>query len=164
MIILIDGRSGSGKTELGRLLTAENSAPLLRMDDLYPGWHGLAAASAQLPEILRTRRWRRYDWATSALAEWNELGDGDVVVEGCGSLSRQARELADFGVWVEHPTASRKERALAREPAFAEHWHDWATQEDAFIAREHPRHHADLIIDGADVSLAVAGLRAKLGA
>ncbi len=164
MIILIDGRSGSGKTELGRLITAESGAPLLRMDDLYPGWHGLAEASAQLPEILRTRRWQRYDWGSRSLAEWNELGDGDLVVEGCGALSRQSRELADFGVWVEHPTVSRKQRALAREPGFADHWDDWADQEDAFIARERPRDLADQIIDGAKVSLAAAGLRAKLGA
>lgn len=160
MIILIDGRSGSGKTELGRLI----GAPLLRMDDLYPGWSGLAAAAAQLPEIVRTRRWQRYDWATSSLAEWNELGDGDLVVEGCGALSRAARELADFGVWVEHPPASRKQRALAREPDFEAHWDDWARQEDVHIAREHPRELADLIVDGADVTAAAELVRAKLGA
>ena len=158
MILLIDGRSGSGKTELSQL-----GVPLLRMDDLYPGWQGLAAASAQLPEILRTRRWQRYDWATQSLAEWNELGDGDLVVEGCGALSRASRAVADFGVWVEHPTASRKRRALAREPGFAAHWDDWARQEDAHIAREHPRRLADLIVDGADVSAAAHLLRAKLG-
>jgi uridine kinase len=160
MILLIDGRSGSGKTELAKLL----GAPLLRMDDIYPGWGGLRAASEMLPEILRTRRWRRYDWATQSLAEWNELGDGTLVVEGCGALSRASRELADFGLWVEHPAASRKLRALAREPDFDSHWDAWAAQEDAFIEREHPRDLADAIIDGADVSLVVGEWRAKLGA
>jgi uridine kinase len=160
MILLIDGRSGSGKTELGRLL----DAPLLRMDDIYPGWGGLAAAAAQLPEILRSRRWQRYDWASQRLAEWNELGDGDLVVEGCGALSRASRALADFGIWVEHPAASRKQRALAREPEFAAHWDDWAAQEDAFIARERPRALADAIVDGADVSVGVERWRAMLKA
>ena len=160
MILLIDGRSGSGKTELAKLL----DAPLLRLDDLYPGWSGLAAAAAQLPEILRTRRWQRYDWATSTMAEWHELGDGDLVVEGCGALSRASRAVADFGVWVEHPPASRKKRALAREPDFEAHWHEWARQEDDHIAREHPRQLADLVVDGADVTAAAHLLRAKLGA
>ena len=160
MILLIDGRSGSGKTELGRLL----GAPLLRMDDLYPGWGGLLEAADALPRILRDRRWQRYDWATESLAEWHELGDGDLVVEGCGALSRASRAMADFGIWVEHPTASRRARALAREPGFAAHWDDWAAQEHAFIAREHPRDLADAIVDGADVSAAAELWRAKLGA
>ena len=160
MILLIDGRSGSGKTELAKLL----GAPVLRMDDLYPGWGGLAAAAAQLPEILRTRRWQRYEWATQSLAEWNELGDSDLVVEGCGALTRASRALADLGVWVEHPTASRRLRALAREPGFEEHWDDWAEQEEAHLAREDPRRLADLVVDGADVSAAAHLLRAKLGA
>jgi len=160
MILLIDGRSGSGKTELAKLL----DAPLLRMDDLYPGWGGLATASAQLPLVLRTRRWQRWDWATSSLAEWNELGDGDLVVEGCGALSRASRALADLGVWVEHPAASRKQRALRREPSFEAHWHDWAAQEDAHIAAENPRALADIVVDGSDVTVAVAELRAKLWA
>ena len=159
MILLIDGRSGSGKTELGRLL----GTPVLRMDDLYPGWQGLQAAAKQLPEILRTRRWRRWDWASSDFAEWNELGDGDLVVEGCGALTAASRALADFGVWVEHPTASRKQRALRREPDFAAHWDDWAAQEDAHIALNRPRELADLVVDGADVSAGLDGLRAILG-
>lgn len=160
MILLIDGRSGSGKTELAQQL----GAPLLRMDDVYPGWSGLQAAAAMLPEILRARRWQRYDWATSSMGEWHELGDGDLVVEGCGALSRASRQLADLGVWVEHPPASRKQRALTREPLFQAHWDAWAAQEDAHIAAENPRGLADLIVDGADVSVAVAALRAKLGA
>lgn len=160
MILLIDGRSGSGKTELAQQL----GAPLLRMDDLYPGWGGLQAAAEMLPEILRTRRWQRYDWATRGLSEWHQLGDGDLVVEGCGALTRASRQLADFGVWVEHPTASRKQRALAREPSFEPHWDAWAAQEDAHIAAENPRAIADLIVDGDDVSVAVDALRAKLGA
>ena len=160
MILLVDGRSGSGKTELAQQL----GAPVLRMDDLYPGWGGLQAATAMLPDILRTRRWQRYDWATSELCEWHELGEGDLVVEGCGALSRASRQLADFGVWVEHPADSRRERALTREPGFRPHWDAWAAQEDAHIAADNPRDLADLIVDGSDVSVAVRALRAKLGA
>jgi hypothetical protein len=160
VIALVDGRSGSGKTELARLL----GLPILRMDDLYPGWGGLQEAAEALPEILRTRRWQRWDWAASRPAEWNELPDGDLVVEGCGSLTAASRSLADLGVWVEHPASSRRQRALRREPAFAAHWDDWAAQEEAHIARANPRARADVIVDGADVTRAIADLRARLGA
>ena len=158
MILLIDGRSGSGKTELANLLQAE----VLHLDDVYPGWGGLRAASELLPTILRERRWQRYDWATGSLAEWHELGDGDIVVEGCGALSRASRAVADFGIWVQHPSASRKERALRREPHFASHWDEWALQEDAHEAREHPQQLADAIVDGSDVTVDLARWRAMV--
>ncbi len=45
--ILIDGRSGSGKTELARAIVDDwPGAQLVRLDEVYPGWHGLAAASS----------------------------------------------------------------------------------------------------------------------
>jgi uridine kinase len=164
MIMLIDGRSGSGKSELATAITADGTAQVLRLDDLYRGWGGLNGASVELPRVLRERRWQRWDWVASRPAEWHELGDGALVVEGCGALSRAARQLADFAIWVEHPTADRKRRALAREPAYAPHWNDWAAQEVEFIAREHPRDLADAIVDGSDVLIGLDRWRAKLAA
>ena len=72
--ILIDGRSGSGKTELARAIAADwPEAQLVRMDDLYPGWDGLAAGSALVPELLTTGRYRAWDWATGAPGEERRL-------------------------------------------------------------------------------------------
>ena len=89
VVVLIDGPSGAGKSTLAdRILDAWPSAAwpatrpatrptLIRLDDIYPGWNGLAAASAHLTEhVLRPHRaglpgaWRRYDWGTGAPAEW----------------------------------------------------------------------------------------------
>lgn len=169
MIIVIDGRSGSGKTELAAALLAVlpdgalSGAVILHLDDLYRGWGGLADASRALPTIVRDGRWQRWDWATSALAEWHAIdGSRPLVVEGSGALTRATRELADLAVWVEHPTALRKARALAREPDFVEHWDAWAAQEDAHEQAEHPRSLADITLDGSDVSAAAAMIVARL--
>lgn len=154
MILLIDGRSGSGKSELATAIGARvPAAQVVRLDDLYPGWGGLQAGSDRVPDLIRHRRWQRWDWATSTYAEWHDLHDGPLVIEGCGSLSRANRQLADFGIWVEHPDASRRIRALAREPDYAPHWEEWARQEEAFIARERPQARADATVDGADVTV-----------
>jgi uridine kinase len=163
MILIIDGRSGSGKTELASLISEGSHAQVLHLDDLYPGWNGLAAASAQVPGIIQSGRWQRYDWATASLAEWHELSDADLIIEGCGALSRASRELCDFALWVEHPADARRVRALRREPDFASHWDAWARQEDEHIARENPRSLADAIVDGAKVSVGLAQWRAMLG-
>lgn len=152
MIVLVDGRSGSGKSELATLLAERLGAQLVRLDDVYPGWDGLDAASAAVPGILTTGRWRRWDWATSSPAEEHVVDlDRPLVVEGVGALSRASRPLADRALWVELDAATRKRRALARESYFAQHWGAWAAQEDRFIAREDPRSLADAVVDGTDV-------------
>jgi len=160
MILLIDGRSGSGKSELATALS--DLAEVVRLDDVYPGWNGLAAGSALVPSIIRQRRYRRWDWATAGYAEWRELGDGPLIIEGCGALSGANRSLADFGIWVQHPTDDRRRRALVREPDFVDHWDAWAAQEEQFIALERPRERADAEVDGRDVTAELARWRRLL--
>lgn len=153
--MLVDGRSGSGKTEFGRaLVDGWPAAQLLRLDDLYPGWDGLAAASRALPGILRSGRWRSWDWAANRPGRWNELDlSGTVVVEGVGAVSAATCALADHSFWVELDAPARKARALARDgDRYAPHWDSWAAQEVELIAREHPTAIADTILDGTRVA------------
>jgi uridine kinase len=149
-IILIDGGSGSGKTELAAILAPALGAELVRLDDIYPGWDGLEAASRMIPGIIGEHRWRRWDWAADEPAEWHGLDpERTLIIEGCGSLSRANRALATFGIWVELDEPTRKTRALARDgDAYAPHWDRWAAQERAFFERERPDRQADDILAG----------------
>lgn len=152
-VVLIDGRSGAGKSELADRLVADwPRAQLVRLDDLYPGWDGLEAGSAQVAELLDARppRWRAWDWELGAPGEGHRIDRArPLVVEGVGTLSAANRARASLGVWVELADADeRRRRALARDgQAYAPHWERWAAQEDAFIARENPRGRADLVVD-----------------
>lgn len=150
-VVLIDGRSGSGKSVLGEGLAPRLDAQLVSLDDLYPGWGGLAAGSDAVHEtVLRARDpgWVRWDWTAGRPAEWHPVDpDRALVVEGCGALSRANRARASFGIWLELGAEERRRRALDRDgDLFAPHWDEWAAQEDAFIARERPRGLADLVI------------------
>ncbi len=151
-VVLIDGRSGAGKSTLALKLAPLIGAQLVSLDDVYPGWDGLAAGSAAVAEtVLRDRDpgWRRWDWASERPAEWHPVDpSAPIVIEGCGALSRANRALATFGIWVDVPAAERRRRALEREPGFAAHWREWAAQERAHIARERPRSLADIVIAG----------------
>lgn len=156
-VVLIDGRSGSGKTVLGESLAPLLDAQLVSLDDLYPGWEGLEAGSEAVHEtVLRAAvagtsapGWTRWDWAHGRAAEWHPLDpDRAIVIEGCGALSRPNRALATYGIWIELDAAERRRRSSARDHGrFDKFWRPWAAQEDAFIARENPRELADLVID-----------------
>lgn len=152
--ILIDGRSGSGKTELAkRMALALPAAQLVRLDDIYPGWGGLAAGSRHVHEFVFSAsapRWQRWDWEADAPAEWHILDPSrPIIVEGCGALSRANRTLANHGIWVELDEPTRKARALARDgEAYAPHWDAWAAQEATFIERERPQELADQVVEG----------------
>lgn len=161
-IVLIDGRSGAGKSTLASALASElPGAYLLRLDEVYPGWHGLDRASAALPRILRTGAWRSWDWSADRPGQWRRLPTGGLlVVEGVGALSRQSRALADLAVWVELPERERQRRALARDgERYAPYWRMWAAQECRFIARDRPTQLADAILSASDARANLAALR-----
>lgn len=163
--ILVDGRSGSGKTELARsLVDLWPEFQLLRLDDIYPGWGGLDAGSAAVPDILRSHRWQSWDWRRDTAGQWHELDPSrPLVVEGVGAISRASRPLADAALWVDLDAAIRRQRALDRDgDTFAPHWDDWARQEERFIARERPRRLADGRIDGSSAVAALASARVAL--
>jgi hypothetical protein len=164
---LIDGRSGSGKSELATAIAADwPELQLVRLDDLYPGWDGLAQGSAMVAGLLTTARWRSWDWSTDAPGSWRELDPSrPILVEGMGAISRASRPLANAALWIDLDAPSRKARALARDGAlYAPHWDRWAAQEDALIARENPAALADEVVPGPDAAEHAARWRARLRA
>ncbi|WP_166983470.1 ATP-binding protein [Paramicrobacterium fandaimingii] len=157
-IILIDGPSGAGKSTTADAVVAAwpGEAPLLvRMDDVYPGWGGLAQAGEHVETHLLeplshgvAGRWRRYDWHAERLAEWHDVALGtSLVIEGCGVLTRGNAARANLRVWLDGAPDARKRRALERDRGgFDAHWDEWTAQMEAFESRHHPRTLADLVL------------------
>lgn len=137
MIIFIDGSSGAGKTTLAARLHAETGIPVVHLDDFYPGWHGLAAASEILTHtiLLPTGRgFLQWDWSAEAPGNWVDVPDGDLIIEGSGSVTpatiSQALALGEVKIYVvELDAKERKKRALKRDPDYAPFWDMWAEQE-----------------------------------
>ncbi len=159
-VVLIDGPSGSGKSTLADRLLAgwptDANPQLLRLDDVYPGWGGLAAGAEQVRTGLLLARaagrpagWRRWDWASHAPAEWHEVAAGrPLVVEGCGALTGDAAEHADVTVWVSAADTVRKRRALQRDAGgFDAHWDEWQAQWQLYEGAEHPRERAGILLE-----------------
>lgn len=158
-VVLIDGRSGAGKTSLARLVATRwplaGRVQLIALDSIYPGWDGLeAGVETARAEILKPHgrgligTWQRWDWERAAPAESHAVDPAlGVILEGCGVLTPQTARLADVRVWVESPDAARKARALARDgDTFRPHWDRWAAQEERHMERDAPQQLADLIV------------------
>jgi uridine kinase len=157
-VLAIDGPGGSGKSTLAVRLASVLNAQVVHMDDLYPGWDGLAAAAPLLRDwvlepLARRRpvRFQRYDWSLDTYREWVDLPSAHVlVVEGCGSGSRIVAPHLTMLLWVEAPREVRFARGIERDgQAYLPLWKRWARQEDALFAAEHTRERADYRIDGA---------------
>jgi energy-coupling factor transporter ATP-binding protein EcfA2 len=154
-VVLIDGRSGSGKTSLARTLVARwplrGRVQLVALDSLYPGWDGLAdGVEAARELILRPHArgligvWERWDWELSAPAEAHAVDPSlPLIVEGSGLLTASTARLGDVRVWLESPPQSRMRRALQRDgETYRPHWARWAEQEDRHLARDEPTNRA----------------------
>jgi uridine kinase len=160
-VILLDGPSGAGKSTLADGIIAGWPGPdrpqLVRLDDIYPGWGGLRAASEHVQRHIleplasgEEAAWQRFDWAADAPAEWHAVDPSrPLLIEGCGILSRANAALADVRIWLDAPDDIRKARALERDgESYAPHWDEWQAQWETFVATEQPAALADLLLNG----------------
>lgn len=156
-LVLIDGRSGAGKSTFAdALATRLDDAVIVRLDDVYPGWDGLrAGADIVCEHILRplrhgeAARWPLWDWATDRPSGGEAVVASSpiVLVEGAGVLTPESAELADVTVWLDAPDAARKERALDRDgDTYRPHWERWADQEDAHLREHRPTELAQIVV------------------
>lgn len=158
-VVLIDGRSGAGKSSLAQALVASwplhGPVQLVALDSIYPGWDGLAEGAERVREQVLVPHgrgliglWQRYDWELGEFAETRAVDPSlPLIVEGSGLLSPTTARLADVRVWVESPADARKHRALVRDgDTYRPHWDRWAAQEDAHIAEHIPARCADIAL------------------
>jgi len=158
LVVLIDGPSGAGKTTLAGDLVARLEecwavpVQFVTLDDVYPGWHGLAAATAVVETTIVASEapgYRRYDWATGSPAEWVSLDPlAPLVVEGSGALTVVSASRATLRVWIEADATTRQRNAFARDGAGYEPWWDvWAAQEREHRLAHDPVALADVLIN-----------------
>jgi hypothetical protein len=161
-VVAIDGPSGSGKSTLARAVAQALGAPLVRMDDFYPGWDGLTEGIAMLAEHVlaplcggEDATVSGWDWVADRPGSplWIPRTDR-LVVDGVGSTAGAAGELAAVRVWVEADARLRRARGIARDgDAYEPFWDRWAAQEAALFDADRTRDRADVVIDTSDLGV-----------
>ncbi|WP_249353665.1 hypothetical protein [Microbacterium sp. 2FI] len=154
-VVLVDGRSGAGKTSLAHALVARwplaGRVQLVALDAIYPGWDGLDAGVELAREQILVPHgrgligvWQRWDWEVAAPAEAHAVDPSlPLIVEGSGLLTAATAALGDVRVWLDSPEPSRRHRALTRDgDTYRPHWTRWARQEDRHVVRDRPADHA----------------------
>ncbi|MBM6403770.1 hypothetical protein JQN72_05880 [Phycicoccus sp. CSK15P-2] len=154
-VVAVDGPSGSGKTTLAKGLVDALGCPSVHMDEIFPGWDGLAASVPLLVEQVLTplsrgeeATYRLWDWEAGRWGGSRTVAAAPVLVlEGCGSSVGPAGDHAAVRVWVEAGRAERMRRGIERDgEAFRPHWERWAAQEAALFAADGTRSRADLVL------------------
>lgn len=169
-LLCIDGPAGSGKTTVAAAVL--DAVPecvsvfVVHLDDVYPGWSGLAEGVDRVARDLvaplargEIGGYRRYDWTIDEEAEWCEVGPVDLLVlEGVGAGAADYAERITTLVWVEAPADVRLARGLARDSALIAradaddelraNWQRWMKQEQELVARDRIRERADILVDG----------------
>lgn len=156
-LVCVDGPAGSGKTTLASALAEVlGGAPVVHMDDLYPGWDGLGRVDALVLDLLRplaegrAGRYRRYDWTRGEYAEQHVVPAGPwVVLEGVGAGGSAWATWTTLLVWVEVPAPLRLDRGMQRDgEEVRERWVQWMADEEALFDRDGTRARADVDVDG----------------
>jgi len=156
-VVAIDGPSGAGKTDFTTALAERlPSAQVLHMDDLYPGWDGLAQAITALHERVlaplargEEAAYQRWDWEHDRYAEWLSLPAAKLLlVEGVGAGAKPGWWLESVLIWLEADRDERFRRGIERDgELYLPHWQHWADREETHFADDETRSRADLIIN-----------------
>lgn len=154
-IILIDGRSGVGKTSLAIRIASAFDATLIHLDDAYHGWGGLTAGRDAVIETVLAPlaaglpgQYRAWDWERGTAGDSVEVPPAAVVViEGCGVSTPQSRGFASTVVWVDCDEVIRVARLGDRDSnKFADYSEAWDAQVNAHIAHNDPIATATVVV------------------
>lgn len=150
-LVVIDGATGAGKTQLAgrvraRLRRQGCQVAVLSTDLLVPGWAGLAEGVSRTAALLAALAGGQdghaptWDWQQMAPGDelcLPPLAGGVLVVEGSGALAAAAQDLRPLRVvrvLVEAPRALRHARIAARD-SYTWDVEAWQRQEERQRAR-----------------------------
>ncbi|MEU1534303.1 uridine kinase family protein [Streptomyces fagopyri] len=173
VLVAIDGMGGSGKSTLATALAELRGAVVVHGDDFYrpmdpeeraglepeEGYHRYFDWQRLREEVLvplaaaRDAAYRRYDWATGALAPDESHGisaSGVVVVEGVYTARPELADYYDLIVYVDTPREESMRRLRERGDDHGPiDWESrWRLAEEHYLALTRPRDRAHLVVCG----------------
>jgi energy-coupling factor transporter ATP-binding protein EcfA2 len=169
-LVLVDGRSGSGKSTFAARLARLRGATVVSTDDVAWHLHPTQWAQELLDGVVLP--WTRGEAVGFRPPAWEHHGRAgsitvpagvDLVVEGVGAGRHELAPYAQLLVWIRSDDAEARRRGIARDialgrtPVEAERfWDEWMAAERPFLERERPWERAGLVVDGTAPDLRIA--------
>jgi hypothetical protein len=161
-LVLVDGRSGGGKSTFAERLAPLLDAAVVHSDDIAWQHHPLDWADVLVEGVIAP--WRRGEAVSFRPPGWVARGRPGAVevaprplliVEGVGAGRASLAALAELVVWVQSDQREARRRGLARDvelgrtPQEAEaFWDEWMRAEEPFFAADRPWRRASLVVNG----------------
>lgn len=162
-LVLVDGRSGGGKTTFATTLAERLGAQVVHTDDVawnhaMLDWDELLVAGVLTPWLagervdFRPPAWERHDRDGSIVVE----PGGSLVVEGVGAGRASLAPYADLVVWVQSDRALARTRGIERDASYGTRtydeavafWDRWMREEEPHLAADQPWERAGLVALG----------------
>jgi uridine kinase len=163
--IAIDGHGGSGKSTLAQLLSEKLGAQIVHTDD-FSGWDNplnwwplvIERVFEPIQKGAKTLSYPRSKWWKTHNPE--PVVDQPVtpimILEGVSSSRSEFRPYLSLSILVNTPKDICFERGLARDRGMdgksgqeiMAMWQRWYEKEELYFARDDPKGHADIVVDG----------------
>jgi uridine kinase len=154
-VVAVDGPGGAGKSTLAEVLADELSARIVSTDD-FASWEN---PSDWWPELIekvleplaagKSARYKPNSWGGPEKAQVAIDPTEFVVLEGVTASREAFRPYLAYSIWIETPRDVRLDRGLLRDGEHARpEWDRWMAAEDAYVERERPADHADVVLRG----------------
>jgi uridine kinase len=162
-LILIDGRSGNGKSFIAGKIKNLLHYPVLSTDDIAWNNHPINWDTELKDKIIKPwLKGSNINYRPSGWLSANRKGEIKInwaevlIIEGVGAGRLSLNSEKTLLIWVQADTAKIYQRGISRDilkekrskseaEAF---WANWKSYEDPFLAKEKPWERADLIICG----------------
>lgn len=161
-LVLVDGRSGSGKSTFAERLALLLDGALVHSDDI--AWHHdpIDWEHVLLDGVIAP--WRRGEAVHFRPPGWVVQGRPGAVevpprpiliVEGVGAGRSGLATRAELVVWIQSDLDEARRRALKRDVEVgrttreaAAFWDEWMGSEEPFLAADRPWSRASLVVNG----------------
>lgn len=154
-VIAVDGPGGAGKSTLASCLARELDAAIVSTDDFASWANPIDWWPDLIEKVLaplaagRNVQYTPTSWGGPPKGDVIIQPGGTVLLEGVGASREAFRPYLTYSIWIETPRELRLRRGLARDGEDArDDWDRWMAAEDAYVERERPAEHADVVLPG----------------
>ena len=164
LFIAVDGHGGSGKSTLATWLGEKLNAQVVRTDD-FASWDNpinwwpviIERIFEPIQSGAKTLSYPRSQWWENHQPEpvVDQPVTDIMILEGVSSSRKEFRDFMSLSIFVDAPKEVCLQRGVARDTGtgknteeLTEIWNKWFEEEEKYIARDDPKSHADIVIDG----------------